>query len=133
MEISSYLPTNKKGPSSFWSFSFLHFYLLSKKCPSWCVKPETLLFHWEINIHMHSSCHFDSCLVNRHGSKWCFIYMYLLFLEFLVQMTWSWMFMPTESVVGESPLSHIHNTQQIWSHGQILLSYFKNDFNICIT
>lgn len=67
----------------------LHANDLKKKSPlSVCYTKNPFLFHWKSNVQKHSLCHFDSCLVKRPGSKWCFIFIYLLFFQFLRSVVW---------------------------------------------
>lgn len=84
-------------------------------------------------------------LPDRHGWKWCFIYIYIYVFIFLVfspvpEVVCSWyqekvlweLFSVLEEQSDKSTVSHIHNTDQIWSKEDILLCYFKNNVNFCI-
>lgn len=55
------------------------------QCVTLSVTLSTFLFHWKSNVQKHSWCHFDSCLVNRPGSKWYFIFIYVVLSSFWFQ------------------------------------------------
>lgn len=70
------------------------------------------------------------------------IYVFVIFLVFspVPEIVCLWyqkkvlweLFSVLEEQSDKSTVSHIHNTDQIWSKEEILICCFKNDFNFCI-